>query len=100
MRRIPKEKSFDKFDSGSWDDTLVIPPGQSFNEKFNVVYKLGEYGTTLAKLNTYEPGEDQSKDASVNLSKFMKNRLDEIDGLVFYDYVNHYRIELPRNWDL
>jgi hypothetical protein len=30
----------------------------------------------------------------------MKNGLDEIDGLVFYDYVNHYRIELPRNWDL
>src|SRR5579859_3795853 len=37
MRRIPKEASLDKFDSGSWDDTLVIPPGQNFNVKFNVV---------------------------------------------------------------
>ena len=99
MRRIPKEKSFEKFDTGSWDDTLVIPPGQSFNVRFNVVYKLSEYGTTTAELNTLEPGEDRKKEASQALVKFMNRRLNEVDGLVFYDYVNHYRIELPRNWE-
>ena len=100
MRRIPVEKSLDKFDSGSWDDSLVIPPGQSFNVKFKIVYKLSEYGTTTAELNTYGPDEDHKEAAPDALGKFMNRRLSEIDGLVFFDYTNHYRIELPRNWDL
>lgn len=100
MRRIPKENSFDKFESGSWDDSLAIPPGQSFDMKFNVAYMLSEYGTTSAELSTYAPGEDRKAAAPEALNKFMNRRLSEVDGLVFYDYVNHYRIELPRNWDL
>ena len=100
MRRLPADKSFDKLDDSSWDDTLVIPPGQSFNMKFKVPYKLSEYGTTSAKLNAYTPNEDHKAFAPEALNEFTNRRLSEIDGLVFYDYVNHYRIELPRNWEL
>jgi hypothetical protein len=100
MRRIPIENSLDKLDDSSWDDTLIIPPGQRFNMKFKVVYKLNEYGTTSEKLNTYAPNEDHKAVAPDSLNDFTNRRLSEIDGFVFYDYTSHYRIELPRNWNL
>jgi hypothetical protein len=89
MRRIPSDKSFDKIDGSSWDDTLIIPPGQSFNMKFKVVYKLSEYGTTSEKLNTYAPSEDHKAFAPEALNEFTNHRLSAIDGFVFYDYTNH-----------
>jgi hypothetical protein len=100
MRRMPVDKTFDKLGDAYWDDTLIIPPGQSFNMKFKVKYKLSEFGTTSAKLNTYTPNEDHKETAPIAMNEFTNRRLTEIDGFVFYDYVNHYRIELPRNWEL
>jgi hypothetical protein len=43
MRRIPENKALDRFDDSSWDNSLIIPPGQTFNVKFNVIYKLSDY---------------------------------------------------------
>lgn len=100
MRRMPEDKSLDKFDNATWDSSLVIPPNQTFNVKFAVVYKLSDYDTTSDELEKYGPGEDRSKEVPEALAKFMNKRMSEIDGLVFFDYSNHYRIELPRNWEL
>jgi hypothetical protein len=98
MRRIPENKALDRFDDSSWDNSLIIPPGQTFNVKFNVIYKLSDYNTTTAELEKYEPGEDKTgiSHAFVN---FMNKRLTEADGLVFFDNDKHYRIELPRDWN-
>jgi hypothetical protein len=68
--------------------------------KFKVIYRLSEYGTTSAKLNTYAPSEDHKAFVPEAFNEFTNRRLSKIDGFVFYDYTNHYRIELPRNWDL
>lgn len=100
MRRIPEDKSMDKFEGATWDSVLAIPANQTFIEKFNIVYNLSDYGTSTSELEKYEPGENRKEDATQALAKFMNRRLSEIDGLVFYDYENHYRIELPRTWDL
>jgi hypothetical protein len=98
MRRIPENKALDRFDDGAWDSGLVIPPGQTFNVKFNVTYKLSDYNTTPADLEKYAPGED-AKGPSRAFVNFMNKRLAEADGLVFFDNDKHYRIDLPRDWN-
>lgn len=98
MRRIPENKALDKYDESSWDSSLVIPPGQTVNVKFDVTYKLSDYGTTSAELEKYEPDEDKKATASKSLVRFINRRLSEADGLVFFDDDKHYRIELPRDW--
>ncbi len=100
MRRMPEDGTLDKFENGKWDSTLLIPPGQTFNVKFSVVYRLSDYGTTTAELEKFAPNEDTTKTATKALADFMNRRLSEIDGLVFFDYTEHFRIELPRNWEL
>jgi hypothetical protein len=31
-------------------------------------------------------------------SQFVQSRLGEMDGLVFMDYADRYRVDLPRDW--
>jgi hypothetical protein len=99
LRRNPEDKSLVKLDDATWDDTLIIPPGQTFNEKFTITYKLEDYSTSAAELNQYGPDEDKDM-MSKAYRAFVDRRMNEIDGFVFYDYISHYRIERPRSWDL
>jgi hypothetical protein len=94
MRQLPDGGSLVKFNDVKWDDSLRIPPGQTMNETFDVSITLADYNTNSALL-----ANDSGLMMGENLSKFVGVRLKEMDGLVFFDYANHYKIMLPKNWE-
>lgn len=92
FRKSPEGDSLVKLNSATWDTSLRIPPGQTLTVAFNVDYPLADYNTTSAEISA--GGE------SKGLIPFLTRRMNETNGLVFLDYVDNYRIELPRNWTL
>lgn len=97
MKKIPEDASLQRLDGATWDDTIRIPAGQSVNVVFDVPIRLADYNTTAADLNGGDPDSDQMP---AKYSQFVESRLKEMNGLVLIDYVDHYRIDLPRNWNI
>jgi hypothetical protein len=88
MRKLPKDGSFEKLDGATWDSTIKIPPNQSINISFLMPYKLADF-------NMMPPDLDLDN----KLTAFAGRRLNQIDGLAFFDYTAKYKVEMPRNWD-
>jgi hypothetical protein len=92
MRRLPDDNSLAKFEDANWDATLTIPPAQSVNEKFIVIYKLADYGMTSKDI------PDDNGPPSQEFVTFAGKRMKDMNGLVFYDFTKNYRIEMPSGW--
>jgi hypothetical protein len=86
-----------KVEDATWGDKVRIPSGQTINETFFYKVKLSDYNTSLAELT--RTGKDGSG-ISPELSKFLDKRMNEIAGFVFFDYLNNYKIDMPRDWEL
>jgi hypothetical protein len=86
-----------KVEDATWDDKVRIPSGQTVNETFLYKVKLSDYNTSLAELT--RSGKDSSG-ISPDLSKFLEKRMDEIAGFVFFDYLESYKVDMPRDWEL
>lgn len=97
MKRIPEDSSLQRLDGAVWDDTIRIPAGQSVNVVFDVPIRLADYNTSAEELNSADANSNQMP---AKYSQFVDSRLKEMNGLVLIDYVNKYRIDLPRDWEL
>jgi hypothetical protein len=86
MRRLP-DGTMKEVDSVEWDEATPVPSRKSAEEQFDVTLDPLQYKIDLDDLKTQD-----------ELAEFEKERLEEMRGLVFLDYVHHYRIELPRGW--
>jgi hypothetical protein len=81
----PENKGLDAITGFTWDSTTRIPPGHTVNLKFDIPYPLSDYNKTSEQLT-----DDKA------MVEFIEKRLKEIDGFVFFDYVDRYEIELPK----
>jgi hypothetical protein len=52
MRHVPNASSVEKLDGATWDTTIRIPPRQSVSVVFSVPYRLAEFSTSNAQLDT------------------------------------------------
>jgi hypothetical protein len=95
MRRLPGNASLQRLDGAKWDATIRIPVGQTVNVVFDVPIRLADYNTTADELNSSDPN---STGMPAQYSHFVQSRLGEMDGLVFMDYADRYRIDLPKDW--
>jgi hypothetical protein len=75
MRRLPDDNSLAKFEDASWDETLIIPPGQGVNEKFIVAYKLADYGLSSKDIPPFQGAP------SKEFVDFANKRMREMNGL-------------------
>jgi hypothetical protein len=97
MRRLPEDSSIQKIEDAKWDESTRIPPDQTVNVYFEVAYKFSDFDTSAAKLYGDKWVEGATGlDASPSLTEFVKRRLASINGMVFLDYVNRFRIELRK----
>jgi hypothetical protein len=87
MRRTP-DGSMKEVDSVEWDQGTPVPAHGTAVEQLDIAMDPLQYEMDLDELKQHD-----------KLVAFEEQRLHEMRGLVFEDYVRHYRIELPRGWE-
>ena len=87
MSVSPDNDGLEKLDDVTWDHTIIIPSGRTVNVKFDIPYKLSEYGETASGL------ADMHK-----LTEFADKRLKGIKDLRLLDYSERYEIDCPSSW--
>lgn len=96
MRVLPDSKSLDRLYSFAWDSSLRIPPKQSVVVTFDTVWAFGSHKpkTSAPDANGFA-FELEPRDTFD--TRFVQDRLKDIDGFVFFDYGAKYKVELPRD---
>lgn len=86
MKGVP-QGGYQKLKNVTWDSHVSIPAKKVVNVEFDLPIDPSEYNIKPEEL-----------DGESKLIPFMGRRLKEIDGLVFFDYVNRYEIDMPNGW--
>ncbi len=81
-----------KIEGASWPIDFTIPAKQRVEVSFIVPYRFADFNTSAAELDGAPSGDGQ---LSQNLLDFVSRRLQNVNGLVFFDFSNRYRIVLP-----
>jgi hypothetical protein len=90
FRVLPEDSSLQKVSDATWDSGISIPPGQTINVVFTVCIKLSDFNSSAAALD--------QRESDAKFIEFTAKRLREIKSFEFLDYMSHYRIVLPSNW--
>ena len=101
MQRALKTSALVKLANARWNGNISIAPHQSADIEFEIVYPFSDNDLPAAstRISFDQDASDAAPSVVVQkMIRFVNDRLDEIDGLVLFDYAKKYRIELPRNW--
>lgn len=87
LRKTP-EADWKEIDTVEWDQGTPVPPRGTAVESFDLALDPLQYDMDLDELGKH-----------AQLVAFANQRLAEMRGLAFDDYVHHYRIVLPQGWE-
>lgn len=85
MRKLPDGK-LKEVDSAEWESVL-IPAGKTVSEEFDLSIDPTRYDLTPEEMRVHQA-----------LLSFAAERLQNYRALAFFDYGEHYWIDLPRGW--
>ena len=86
-----------RLEGATWPTDLTIPAKQKVEVGFVVPYKFADYDTSAKELygKAAVTGDGKQLEPSKALLEFVSKRLKQVDGLVFFDFLNRYKIVLP-----
>jgi hypothetical protein len=104
MSKSTENGALSRLEGATWPTDLTIPAKQRVEVGFVVPYEFADYNTSAEELygekGAGSGGDGKPLDASKELMKFVGDRLKQINGLVFFDFVNRYKIVLPDPKDI